>query len=634
MSQSTSKDSFRCHCADSRFKNGHFIVDDVRKKVCRDLPFYRELDGKEYCVLHYPGQDKIDDFTSVFEERIQENEWDFGMVYFPKAILYENEEFHKNINFSHATFTERLIFQSCTFWGLFNCFDSIFLDDASFFCEFHKQVNFNSADFQEHAGFSGAKFHEESFPSFNRTKFKTSSFFTSRFNSQTEFKKAIFIGSADFSRTEFKSKVDFSGMLLPEGKQTTFSFAKFHETVIFDGVNFYETDFYDCEFAIDSKSNFSKIVFTNCIFAGRINFSNVKFYSISDFSKSTFQVADFSHSTFASTAYFKESFFFDDVFFNSTKFGYKDGSRIQSSEANFSGAEFRENSRVFFDNTWFSWHTNFDSVKFGGHVFFIGNETNPVFDIIFETHAFGNLLKIPNATFEKPEKVYFHTVRLRPSWFVNLFFDLRKCNLVNIEWSDETRRPITIEGELRNLGEKFRNIDSKKLLIIVFRQLAENAETNSRFEESSNFRRMAFETERLLRKEKQDKWWQEGICCPQFFFRVWGKLKTLPYDLAHGLYRISSFYGESSMQAFKILVIIIFTSALLYLTPLCKFDKEKPRSLTVSETIPYSLRIMLLQRPEPQPENDFAKWIVTLESVFAPLQVALLALALRRKFMR
>ena len=53
-----------------------------------------------------------------------------------------------------------------------------------------------------------------------------------------------------------------------------------------------------------------------------------------------------------------------------------------------------------------------------------------------------------------------------------------------------------------------------------------------------------------------------------------------------------------------------------------------PRALT------YSLGVMTLQKPEPRPATDAAQALVMLETILGPVQAALLALAIRRKFMR
>jgi len=98
--------------------------------------------------------------------------------------------------------------------------------------------------------------------------------------------------------------------------------------------------------------------------------------------------------------------------------------------------------------------------------------------------------------------------------------------------------------------------------------------------------RHVFETERLERKEKQGKWWREEFLCSNIFGICFSKLKTAPYDFVHFLYRISSFYGESSSRAFLVLAGIVFFAAFLYWTPLSQFavpNKETFRSLDVLE---------------------------------------------------
>lgn len=56
--------------------------------------------------------------------------------------------------------------------------------------------------------------------------------------------------------------------------------------------------------------------------------------------------------------------------------------------------------------------------------------------------------------------------------------------------------------------------------------------------------------------------------------------------------------------------------------------------LTLPEAVIYSAGVMSLQKPEPLPANKRAKALVLFETILGPLQAALLALAIRRKFMR
>ena len=56
--------------------------------------------------------------------------------------------------------------------------------------------------------------------------------------------------------------------------------------------------------------------------------------------------------------------------------------------------------------------------------------------------------------------------------------------------------------------------------------------------------------------------------------------------------------------------------------------------LRLGRGITYSAAVMTFQRPEPKPVTTAAQAIVILETVLGPVQAALLALAVRRKFMR
>src|SRR5438067_9452544 len=114
-----SEETFICYCGEWRFTNAQFVVDEIRKDVCRDLPFYGELDGKRYCVLHYPQKSKADDFRPVFEARVGADNWDFRMVYFPECLQYENKEFRVNADFGHASFAEGASFKYCKFFTRF-----------------------------------------------------------------------------------------------------------------------------------------------------------------------------------------------------------------------------------------------------------------------------------------------------------------------------------------------------------------------------------------------------------------------------------------------------------------------------------------------------------------------------------
>ncbi len=620
---------FKCHCGDWRFKNAFSEVDDIRDKVCRDLPFYGKQEGKEYCVLHFPEKDKVEDFEIVIKERLNEDIWDFRMVYFPKSLSYEREEFVKRANFNHATFADTVNFKWCKFRERFEFFNAVFKRDAVFICsDFYKSVSFNSAEFQEYGNFGGVTFHPESYPSFNNTKFKNGSFIQTTFEDinsafPTKFEGSEFSKRIDFSHTKIYSKISFENAVFPANGTTNFKSAEFHQAISFENVSFFKADFTRAKFAIISTTPFNQIVFKNCRFNKSVHFVDSRFFVYADFSESIFENTHFENAKFRGGAGFKVSDFKEDLFLYTTEFGLRTEDRLRSGDVSFEGALFESNSRVFFENTWFSRNVNFDFAYVKGYLFFSGSKKNKVFDNVFEERSFGYILKLLYTTIEKPERVHFHTLRLRPSWFINI--DVREFSFINVDWRDENGNPITIESELERIN------GDHTLLAITLRQLATNFEKKNRFGEASKFRKMAFETEYLQRKEKARKWWSEEIFCRDFFTKFWDKLKDVPWDVAHRAYRFTSYYGESWVRALIIFLFIPLVFGLLYYF-LDVFGGDDSKKF--GDYLAYSLQVMTLQRPEPKPIGFWTTLIYSLEIIFAPIQLALLALALRRKFMR
>ncbi|MEK6333814.1 MAG: hypothetical protein AABM67_02635 [Acidobacteriota bacterium] len=183
---------------------------------------------------------------------------------------------------------------------------------------------------------------------------------------------------------------------------------------------------------------------------------------------------------------------------------------------------------------------------------------------------------------------------------------------------------LSLNEEISRL-EKNRVSSPHPLLAIACRNLAVNAEENHRYEEASKFRYMAMEARRL------ESW--RGFA---------------PWRLSWW-YWLASGYGERVWQAFFVLLGILLLSALLYNH--VGFARWEPKvasesdvvvakrddvgaPLKFSRALTYSAGVMILQKPEPRPATTAAQTIVLLETILGPVQAALLALAIRRKFMR
>ena len=397
--------------------------------------------------------------------------------------------------------------------------------------------------------------------------------------------------------------------------------------------------------------------FRGVYFPDAVSLENRTFHTIVDFSFATFaqstnffsakftQDAKFISAEFLKDALFNSTFLYENAYFGSARFcnrAYFVNTEF-TYDADFRSVIFEEESETFFLWTYFQGVVNFRFATFKGYVSFTGEDESTVF---LGDYA---QLNMQNARLEKPERISFQNVVLRPSWFINT--DPRKFLFTNVHWKN--LKNFAVDAEIKDLEEARKILNAKHLLTIACRHLATNYEENNRFEEASKFRQMAFETEWLDKKENVRKGRGKILISsqtsinnpsspPKFFSasrkiikEIWQEIKTSQIILSHRLYRFSSKFGESSGRALLVLVGIIIVCAILYMSPLCRFGKaEKTSSLGLTESITYSLRVMVLQRPEPLPENDGAKLVVALESVLAPLQAALLALAVRRKFMR
>jgi len=67
------------------------FVCDCRKlsrSSCKGLAFFKEHEGKRYCVLHYPGKDKKGAFAEVIKRKLEAEDFNFRGVWFPDDVEF------------------------------------------------------------------------------------------------------------------------------------------------------------------------------------------------------------------------------------------------------------------------------------------------------------------------------------------------------------------------------------------------------------------------------------------------------------------------------------------------------------------------------------------------------------------
>jgi len=513
--------SFECHCGEN------FLEDDqkdVRQKVCLGLTHFGDCEGKSYCVLHFPGKDKSNEFEAAFTNKLEIQDYNFQGVWFPTKVQFPAIEYKAKVDLKYAVFAAKAKFKKITFTA-----EAIF-DKATFLAD----VTFENAIF-----ISEAKFY--------KTKFSAGVYFKkAQFKGKTSFQSTIFSAEANFDNSSFDLKVDF-----------------------------------DC-------------------------------------------------------------------------------------------AKFLESSEIFFKGTRFKSEADFKYVVFAGYVLFKGEKYNPVF-------LKESFLNLRDARLENPERISFHTVRLEPSWFIDT--DASEFNFTACRWRyglpkpffsqklagniDELikiimkrrRSPLAVKMlsyykekygsgkrlkvkiELKNLRIR-RKYNPHALLTKTCWQLSLNHEENKSFPKASMFRKLAQESKRL---EDNNGW------------KVWS---------FHWWYWLTSFYGESSIQAGIFLLLLLFAvfPVIYTRTEFQTYPPEKPISISIDadkgnsecikneencnfktrtlnfwngEAVAHSLTTATLQNVDyRKPATVGSELWIILEKILVPLQAALLALAIRRKFMR
>lgn len=395
---------------------------------------------------------------------------------------------------------------------------------------------------------------------------------------------------------------DFGGAWFPDAH--SFRGLRFGRAAIFKGVFFNAPmSFIHSEF--DQYADFTDAVFNDGVeftlatFHSGAYFADAQFRSKADLNWIKFEKdVNFREAVFEGEAVFEHSTFNEIVRFTGTKF---------NSSADFYFSVFNDEAEFFAPT--FNGTTIFHGAWFKGYL----RVSVPRHEPVFGDEAW---LDLRFAKVEKPEHISFSTITLRPHWFVNI--DARAFDFTDVRWR------VDIPEEIDELERK--NIHpAHPLLSITYRRLARNAEENERYDEASAFRYHSMD---IRRQEKAG-----GLAFWKLNWWYWA----------------ASGYGERIIRASLILLAIWLTFSLLYTR--VGFTRWQPKAtneqeaasvqdddlgspLSLPRSLMYSLGVLTLQKPEPPPATSSAEVLVTLETILGPLQAALLALAIRRKFMR
>ena len=78
------------------------------RSACKNLPEYRDTG---YCVLHFPGEEKKEDFERVKQSKLEQEDYYFSGTLFPEGTSHFSRfVFDGNADFTGATFVGKAAF--------------------------------------------------------------------------------------------------------------------------------------------------------------------------------------------------------------------------------------------------------------------------------------------------------------------------------------------------------------------------------------------------------------------------------------------------------------------------------------------------------------------------------------------
>lgn len=643
---SSREHDFVCEC-------GNYAGDGLGSS-CAGLPFYESYEGKRFCVLHFPEDSKLPDFVEEINRKIQNSDYDFRGVWFPRVTCFQSFVFREGVDFSYATFSPGIVFTEAKFTQTANFSQARFLGEADFSGATLRMANFTEAVFDAKAIFEKTTFQEGT--SYNKVCFSNSANFRgAQFESHADFCDSTFEGEAIFDLVRINGKVVFNSATFCKratffeselGIETSFKRSNFYARARFKGSKFGTyTDFSSTRFyaklslrnaifgeKVDftkahfdkelhlSEAEFENVIFSKATFARRAMFFGARFGE-ADFSGALFhRGATFAKARFSGDANFFRTRFLGRVNFNAVTF-LKEAKFFEveiGGEAKFFGVNFGDyalfsgalfshdvtfsravfKSNVSFIRVVFAAGVDFHATMFLGSAKFAGDDNKNLFCSLDNSCVF------QHAIVEQPKRFSFRTAVLRPNWFIDV--DTQMFQFSDVDWHG------TLDEEI--LAARDKMASPYRLLSETYRRLTLNAEANRRNLEASTFTYWALDANR------KERWY--GF---------------VPWRL-DWWYWLSSGYGERHLRAAVWLFVILLSFAVVYtLTgfPAGKCETfENCGRILVTQSMPYSLGNMTLQRPEPRPEVGPLQLLIFFQGVLGPLQAALFALALRRKYMR
>jgi len=520
-------------------------------------------------------------------------------------------------------------------------------EESELYCIMHyrsssKKVNFDEC-LQEKLDKKEFDFRFVFFPTLTIENFTfddVGNFQKAVFNHTTNFRNVVFNKDANFQDAFFFFYTSFS--------EVTFNRLAIFANCNFDGYAFFSNLTIECK---DEKLNplTSIVIFQFAEFKYDFHWNSIC-NEIIDFTRTTFeQKANFDNSTFLKGfSTFSDATFKDDASFQNVVFG-NDSLKENCDSFFFTKTVFGK--QVNFQNAIFLLQTNFSKARFKNFADF--RETLVKTSINFEDATFESYarfsskdndhkswnqegLNFSSIEVEKPERIFFQTVQLRPDSFKNT--DIRKFDFTDIKW--KVKNFAWDWSRFKDINWKRKETKARRTGYVslekIYRRFASFAEENNDYQSASTFRYTAFDIQRITpwygRLPITLLWWYKWTSRYGENW-VWSAIVLASLVFAFFPYIYTNLNFKTCSKDRPIYTSIsICESKIEEINQNCTCSEER---LNFGDAILQSLTTATLQNVEyRKPMTWHGELWIILEKIFAPLQAALLALAIRRKFMR
>ncbi len=550
------------------------------------------------------------------ERHRPKDRFDFSRFVFPGA-RFAGVTFTQEAEFTGASFAQDADFRGATFTEEAHFYLATFIRDAEFAeATFTQEAHFGEVSFGRVANFARATFVRTA--DFREATFRrNANFFAVTFTQEASFVCANFARAASFSDASFTQNAYFLGATFAQ--EAHFSGAGFTQDADFRGARFAQSaSFWGATFTEEAA-------FTDAALAAA-DFRQTRWLGEARFVGSRFaEIAEFEYDSVYKGGFRGAATFFEAVFGGKTYFG---ANRFAGG-VDFARAQFAD--VALFSSLALLSGKPAEAEAAGGSTPAMERQESPEAAAEVGEERESPALPGPTAEpppklcfedvfFERPERVRFDSFDLRRTSFAGT--NLRQVRFHDVKWPRRRGSRAVVYDEIRP------NPADPEAIRLLYRDLKASLEDARDWVVAGDFYYGEME---IRREEDYLKPLEERPRGGRAWLKRWQRRYFSPY----ALYWLAGGYGERPLRALGFFGLLVLVFGALFHQQIFLLDGQVLEPPSWPASLGHSLRVLTLQRSfYIEPSSNWAHRLTLLGSILGPVQLGVLAIALRRRFRR